>query len=211
MNYPTAIRVLLIISSLATLSILGDTGSLHAQIQVSYKPDKKVYMAHEAISGRLRIVNRAGRDLVLEGKNGISWLDFQVTDASGNLITPMRGKPGLEPVVLKAGQVLDRKVFVNRRYPMGQKGIYRIRANIYFAPLNRYFRTGIESLQITDGRQFWSQVVGVPPGYADAGAFRKYEVLRFDYQAQKEIYFRLVHFWPEFLVNLCHPKGLEPP
>ena len=191
MNYPTAIRILLIISSLATLSILGDTGSLHAQIQVTYKLDKKVYMAHEAISGRLRIVNRAGRDLVLEGKNGISWLDFQVTDASGNLITPIRGKPGLESLVIKAGQVLDRKVFVNRRYPMGQKGIYRIRANVYFAPLNRYFRTGIESLQITNGREFWSQVVGVPSGYADEGSFRKYEVLRFDYQAQKEIYFRL--------------------
>ena len=31
----------------------------------------------------------------------------------------------------------------------------------------------------------------MPSGYADEGSFRKYEVLRFDYQAQKEIYFRL--------------------
>lgn len=190
-NSPSAKRILLIISLLASLSMLGGAGQLCAQIQVTYKLDKKVYMAHEAISGRLRIVNRSGRDLVLEGRNGASWLDFQVTDSKGNLLSPMQGKAGMEPVVIRVGQVLDKKVYVNRRYSMGQPGIYRIRVNVYFPPLNRYFRTGIESLQVTEGREFWSQVVGVPAGYAEQGTYRKFEVLRFDYKGRKDIYFRL--------------------
>ncbi len=191
MNFPTEKRNLLIVGLLVAFAIIGGADQLCAQIQVTYKLDKKVYMAHEAISGRLRILNRAGRDLVLEGRNGASWLDFQVTDASGNLISPVQGKLGLEPVLIKAGGVLDRQVYVNRRYPMGQSGIYRVRVNVFFAPLNQYFRTKIESLQITEGRKFWSQVVGVPEGYAQAGSYRKYEVLRFDYRGRKEIYFRL--------------------
>ncbi|NOX98373.1 MAG: hypothetical protein GXP30_01315 [Verrucomicrobia bacterium] len=191
MNFPTAKRDLLIIGLLVSLVTLGGASRLNAQIQVTFKLDKKIYMAHEAISGRLRITNRAGRDMVLEGRNGASWLDFQVTDAAGNLISPVQGKPGLESVMIRAGQVLDRKIYVNRRYPMGQTGIYRVRVNVFFAPLNQYFRTKIESLQITKGRKFWAQVVGVPAGYEQEGSYRKYEVLRFDYRGRKEIYFRL--------------------
>jgi len=191
MSYPSVRRVLLIISLLMALPVLGNISQLHAQIQVTFKLDKKVYMSHEAVGGTLLIVNRAGRDIVLEGRNGASWLDFQVTDTTGNLLSPVQGRPGMESVVIRNGQALEKKVYVNRRYPLGRVGVYRIRASAYFSPLNRYFRTPVESVQITEGHELWQRVVGVPPGYAKQGTFRKYSILRFDYQGRKEIYFRL--------------------
>jgi len=191
MTYPTAKGVFLTISLLAVMPNLGDVGRLHAQIQVTFKLDKKVYMTHEAVSGRLLIVNRAGRDIVLDGRNGASWLDFHVTDSGGDLLSPLQGRAGLEPVLIRAGQSLEKKVYVNRRYSMGRIGTYRIKANVYFSPLSRYFQTRIQPVQITKGHELWSQVVGVPPGYADQGSYRKYAILRFDYMGRKEIYFRL--------------------
>jgi hypothetical protein len=191
MSLPIARRVFLIIGLLAALPMWGNLNQLHAQIQVNFKLDKKVYMTHEAVSGQLVIVNRAGRDLILEGNNSASWLDFQVTDRAGNLVTPVQGRAGLESVLIRAGKTLNKKVYVNRRYPMGQPGIYRIRANVYFAPLKRYFQTKIQSIQITNGAELWSQVVGVPAEFAQDGSYRKYSVLRFDQQGRKEIYFRL--------------------
>lgn len=191
MSHPIVKRVLLMISLLMVLSVMGNIDQLHAQLQVTFKLEKKVYMAHEAVAGRLLIVNRAGRDIVLEGRNGASWLDFQVTDSRGNLLSPVPERSGMAPLVIRAGQSLEKQVYVNRRYPMGQIGVYRIRVNVYFPPLERYFRTRVQSLQITEGHEFWSQVVGVPRGYAGEGSYRKYTVLRFDYQGQKEIYFRL--------------------
>ena len=193
MTCPSIRRVFLIIGLLAALPILGDMGQLHAQIQVTFKVDKKVYMSHEAVSGQLVIVNRAGRDLVLEGRNGASWLDFHVTDSAGNLLTPVQGRAGLEPVLIRAGQTLRKQVYVNRRYPMVRIGIYRLKENVYFPPLNRYFQTRIQSIQITGGHEIWSQVVGVPPEYDKQGTYRKYSVLRLDHQGGKEIYFRLSH------------------
>jgi hypothetical protein len=191
MSHPITKRLLPLVSLLAMVAVFGKTSQVQAQIQVSFELDKKVYMSHEAVAGKLLITNSAGRDVVLEGRNGASWLDFQVTDSGGNLMSPVPGRPGLEPLVLGAGQTLEKKVYVNQRYPMGRLGMYRVRASVYFPPLGRYFRTRIQSLQITEGRELWSQVVGVPPGYKGEGTYRKYSVLRFDQQSQKEIYFRL--------------------
>ncbi|MFK5920972.1 MAG: hypothetical protein QM496_02240 [Verrucomicrobiota bacterium] len=185
-------RILLLSSLLALLLLAGNLDQAQAQIQVNFKLNKKVYMAHEAVAGQLYIVNRSGRDLIIEGRNSnMSWLDFQVTDSRGNLLSPVPGRRGLESVIIRSGGTFKKQVYVNRRYPMGQKGVYRIRASVYFPPLKRYFQTKIQSLQITEGSEFWSQVVGVPPGYKEAGTFRKFAVLRFDYRNQKEIYFRL--------------------
>lgn len=191
MNRSIIKRVLLMIGLLAVLPLAGNFDQTQAQLQVTFELNKKVYMAHEAVAGELRIVNRSGRDLLIEGRNGTSWLDFQVKDSRSNLLSPVQGRPGLGSVTIRAGGVLKRQIYVNRRYPMGKNGIYRVRASVYFPPLNRYFRTGIQSLQITEGHEFWSRVVGVPPGYQEAGSYRKYAVLRFDYQGKKEIYFRL--------------------
>ncbi|MCF6313075.1 MAG: hypothetical protein L3J39_11545 [Verrucomicrobiales bacterium] len=170
---------------------LASFDSARAQIQVAFQLNKKAYMTHEAVAGQLSITNRSGQDLVLQGRNGAPWLDFQVTDTRGNLISPYQNRAPLGPVMIRSGDTFKKQVFVNRRYPMGQKGTYRVRVNVYFPPSNRYFRTRIQTMVVTSGREFWSEVVGVPPGFEGAGKFRKYEVLRFDFNRQKEIYFRL--------------------
>ena len=163
-----------------------------AQIQISLKMDRPLYVAHEPITGSLTIVNRAGRDLVFGDSNGMSWLDFTVTNKQGHLISPVRRHLNERPIVLSKGQTYEHKVTINRYYPMSMIGTYRVKANVTFPQINRVFQSKNLSIQVTDGQPMWSQIVGVPQGYTDAGKYREYSLMTFYHGARsKALYFRM--------------------
>lgn len=163
-----------------------------AQILVDLKLDRGVYIAHEPIGAKLTIVNRAGRDLIFGDTNGRSWLDFSVTDSRGNLVSPIQAARGARPVVIASGQTHQMRVVVNDVYPMGQIGSYRVRASVSFPQINRVFQSKSLTVQVAEGKPFWNQIVGVPPGYPGAGTYRVYELLTYFHGSrQKALYFRL--------------------
>lgn len=165
---------------------------VQAQIQAELKPDRTLYIAHEPITATLTIVNRAGQDLVFGDSNGMSWLDFTITDNRGHLITPVRRGLNERPIVLSAGQTYKHKVVINKLYPMAKIGIYRVKASITFPQINRVFDTKPVSVQVTDGQSMWSQIVGVPQGYPGAGTYREYSLMTYYHGARnKALYFRL--------------------
>lgn len=163
----------------------------NAQLQVEFTPTKKTYVAHEAITGVLRLTNNAGRDIVLGGKDGRSWLDFQVTSGRGHLLPTRQDAVQQPPIVLRNNQPYEITVVINRNYAMGETGLYRVKPNVYFPPVDRYFSTPPMSIQVTDGRPFWSQPFGVPPGRPGAGSYREYSLINFANLSQKELYVRL--------------------
>ena len=165
---------------------------VHAQIQAELKLDRSLYIAHEPITATLTIVNRAGQDLIFGDTNGMSWLDFSITDNRGHLITPVRRGLNERPIVLSAGQTYKHKVVINKRYPMAKIGIYRVKASITFPQINRVFDTKPVSVQVTDGQSMWSQIVGVPQGYPGAGTYREYSLMTYYHGARnRALYFRL--------------------
>lgn len=163
-----------------------------AQIQAELKLDRGLYVAHEPITGTLTIVNRAGQDLIFGDSNGLSWLDFSITDNRGHLITPVRRGLNERPIVLSAGQTYRHEVVINKRYPMANIGIYRVKASITFPQINRVFETKPVSVQVTDAQAMWSQIVGVPPGYQGEGSYREYSLMTYYHGARnRALYFRL--------------------
>lgn len=174
-----------------SLLLVGLT-QVHAQIQAELKPDRTLYIAHEPITATLTIVNRAGQDLVFGDSNGMSWLDFSITDNRGHLVTPVRRGLNERPIVLSAGQTYKHKVVINKLYPMAKIGIYRVKASITFPQINRVFDTKPVSVQVTEGQAMWSQIVGVPQGYPGAGTYREYSLMTYYHGARnKALYFRL--------------------
>ena len=161
-----------------SLLLVGLT-QVHAQIQAELKPDRTLYIAHEPITATLTIVNRAGQDLVFGDSNGMSWLDFSITDNRGHLVTPVRRGLNERPIVLSAGQTYKHKVVINKLYPMAKIGIYRVKASITFPQINRVFDTKPVSVQVTEGQAMWSQIVGVPQGYPGAGTYREYSLMTY--------------------------------
>ena len=176
---------------LFTISLFAERAE--AQIQVELKLDRKLYVAHEPITGQLIMVNRAGRDLVFGDSGGLSWLDFSVTDSRGHLITPVANVKNERSMVLAAGQTHRHKVTINKYYPMANIGLYRVKANVTFPSINRVFTSQPQAVQVTDGQPFGdSQIVSVPPGYPDAGSNRELSLMTFYHGARgKSLYFRM--------------------
>lgn len=185
MRCPPTILILI-----AVLFAFARTAS--AQINLDLKLDRNLYIADEPITGELIIVNMAGRDLIFGESGGMQWLDFNITDGAGYLISPVAGETSERPIVLTAGQTYKHKVVINRRYPMSKLGTYRIKASVHFPQMNRVFETKLVTVQVTDGQAMWSQIVGVPQGYPDAGRFREYSLITYYHGARsRALYFRL--------------------
>ena len=174
------------------LAVLWAGGISQAQFSVEFTPSKRVFIAHEAVVGVLKLTNNAGRDIVLGGESeDRSWLDFQITGPRGHLV-PMRRKSMKQgPVVLRNNQPYEISVIVNQNYDMSSTGVYRVKPNIYFPPLDRYFSVAPMNIQVTDGKPFFNQAFGVPQGREGAGSYREYELITFASLRQKELYFRL--------------------
>lgn len=178
------------LAGLALLFVFANQAD--AQIQVDLKLDRPLYVLHEPVTGTLTIINRAGRDLVFGESGGLSWLDFTVTDGKGNLITPFQGMPKETSIVLQSGQTYEHKVHINKYYPMGQVGIYRVKASVNFPQIRRVFQSPQQSVQITEGQPLWSQIVGVPQGHPRAGTYREYSLMTYYHGARnKALYFRM--------------------
>jgi len=84
------------------------------------------------------------------------------------------------------------QVTVNRRYPMADIGMYRVKATVTFPQINRVFSTKPTTVQVTKGQPMWSQIVGVPRGHPQAGTYREYSLMTFYHGARsRALYFRL--------------------
>lgn len=178
--------------ALAAVVSWSIVGRLSAQITVELEMDRSLFMAHEPITGKLTLVNRAGQDLIFGDSGGMSWLDFNVTDGSGYLLTPVQSGGVERPIVLSAGQTYTHEVTINKRYPMANTGTYRVKASVSFPQINRVFETKTVSVQVTDGQAMWSQIVGVPKGHPQSGTYREYSLMTYYHGARsKALYFRL--------------------
>ena len=187
---PRLRKYALIVGCLAAL-FAADTA--RAQLELGLEFDKKTFMTHEPVTAVLTLVNRAGREIVIDGPDGGSWLDFQVIDGRQNLIPPVPGAPKPQPLILPSGVQHKIRVMVNKAYPMSESGLYRVKVRVFFPPLGRHFETRVQTVNVVDGQVMWGpQIVGVPAGVDGAGAYRAYTLLTFFQGTQKRsLYFRL--------------------
>ena len=138
-----------------------------AQIAVSLSIKERLHIRHEAILATVAVTNNTGRDITLEDTRQSQWFGFQISVTGDRFIAPRDLHYRLEPLPMRAGETLKRTVNLNDLYPLGEYGTYAIRANIYFAGMDRYFSSKPTHVEITDGRVIWRRSAGVPEGEAE--------------------------------------------
>ncbi len=125
----------------------------------------------------------------------MSWLDFNVTDAQGYLITPTQEAISERPIVLSSGQTHKHKVTINKRYPMSSIGSYRVTASVTFPQINRVFQTKTLTVQVTDGQaHVESDCRGSQAGHPNRArnSYREYSLMTYYHGARsKALYFRI--------------------
>jgi len=165
--------------------------SLHAQIQVELKISRRFFMTYEPVVATVSITNRAGRDIVLQDADNQKWFSFSIFNGDDSPVGPRDLNYQVSPLTIPAGQTLKRKVNLNELYPINEFGLYRIRASVYFAELHKYFSSVPVSIEISEGKLIWQQVVGVPEGQEGAGTNRVISLLSFRLPDQNQLYVRV--------------------
>ncbi len=132
-----------------------------AQIQVDLKFSRLQYIAYEPVMARVTITNLAGRDIDLRDEGDQTWYGFEITGEHERLIAPTR-RPAEPSLHIAAGSSVTRKINLGELFPIGDLGLYRVRANVFFADLNKFFYARPKVFEVTSARPIWQRTVGDP-------------------------------------------------
>lgn len=148
---------------LAALALVLLASSARAQIQVELKFKRLQYIAYEPVVGTMTISNLAGRDIELRDDNDQHWYGFEVTGDEGRNLLPRlhRSEP---PLKIAAGTTVTRKIDLTPLFPITDRGVYHVRANVFFADLNKFFYARAKVFEVTNARPVWQRTVGDPTG-----------------------------------------------
>src|SRR5207248_8530779 len=92
---------------------------------------------------------------------------------------------------IPAGETVTRKIDLTPLYPVQDFGSYHVRANLYFADLNKFFYSSTKVFQVTDARAVWQRTVGIPEGLPGAGETRTYSLLSNRFPDHTSLYIRV--------------------
>lgn len=133
-----------------------------AQVRVDIGFKRKLYVMYEPIIATVTINNLSGRPLLLENSDHHRWFGFTIETGDGRIVPPINPDYALAPAAVGPGEKLTRAVNITPLFPLQEFGPYRVKATVYVPSFGRYFSSPPLSLEITDGRQIWQEVVGVP-------------------------------------------------
>ena len=121
------------------------------------------YIAYEPVLATVTITNLAGRDIELRDDRDERWYGFEVTTNEGRTLAPLAhaSEPSLR---IAAGTSVTRKINLTPLFPVADLGVYHVRANVFFADLNKFFYARAKVFEVTTARPIWQRTVGDPGG-----------------------------------------------
>ena len=169
---------------------LALAATAQAQIQVELKFSRLQYVAYEPVIATVKITNLAGRDIDLRDEAGQRWFGFEITANEGRYLAPT-AQPAEPPLKIDAGQTVTRKVNLTPLFPVHDLGPYRVRANVFFADLNKFFYSPTKVFHVGDARPIWQRTVGIPDDSPAAGNVRTYSLLSNRFADHTKLYVRV--------------------
>ena len=167
-------RSLSVIISL--LGLAACAGSAFAQLEVTLAFERDNYVSLETIEATVTIKNTVGKDVVLGGPGGSSWLNFQITDTSGAPANPIR-PVSVPNMVLRNGESLQRKFPLERSFYLSESGTYIVRAAAYFPDLEKFNLSRPMRFNVQQPRPpKWQEVFATPGGRG----YRRFQVFTFN-------------------------------
>lgn len=147
---------------LPLLLLLFFAAEATAQVRVDISLKRKLYVMFEPIIASVTINNLSGRPLLLDNADHHQWFGFNIETADGRPIPPVNPDYTLEPAAVGPGEKLTRAVNLTPLFPLHDFGAYRVKAVVYVKAFDRPFSSPPLTIEITEGRPIWQEVVGVP-------------------------------------------------
>lgn len=161
---------------LSLLAFIALASRASAQLEVSLAFERDNYVSLEPIEATVTIKNTVGKDVVLGGANGTSWINFQVHDTSGTPVSPIRPVIAA-PLMVRNGETLQRKFQLDRFFYLSESGTYIIRAAAWFPELEKHNYSRPMRFNVLQPRNpKWQEVFSVP---GERG-YRRFQVSTFN-------------------------------
>jgi len=161
------------------------SGLVQAQLATSLRLSKIQYLSGEPIIAVVTITNHAGRDIVFQGEAQRPWLDFVITNAQGDPVTPT-GRNAFGSMKITAGQTLSRQVDISGLFQLADSGTYSTSATVRMPGHDgETTTTNRVLLTVSPGRPYWTQKVGVG---GRSGTTREFRVLNFSGDQKSQLY-----------------------
>jgi hypothetical protein len=171
--------------------VVAGASTASAQLRVDLKIARRLFIVHEPIIASVQITNLAGRDVTLRDKDGQQWFGFQIMTPDERPIPPLNPNYSLEPMTVPEGKTVKRSVNLADLYQLSDFGLYRVKATVYFADLDRFFTSAQDNIELTEGKLIWQQTVGVPEGTEGAGTYRTLSILTHRLLRDNQLYIRV--------------------
>jgi hypothetical protein len=176
---------------LGLLILVGICGPVHAQLRVDIEFRRSLYLRYEPVLAFVTITNQTGQDIELADSGNHKWFSFQIETGDGRLIPPGTAEYTIDPIQIPAGQAIRRVINLTPLYPMGEYGMYRVKAAVFSAQAGRYFSSPALNVEITEGRIIWQQNVGVPEGAPGGAGTRTVTLLAHRLPNSAQLYLRI--------------------
>jgi hypothetical protein len=162
----------------------------YGQLAVNLSVKRRMHMLYEPVLASVTITNNSGRDIMLDDSDEGPWFSFTITGRDGKIIPPRNPNYSLAPLPLGPGETMKRTVNLTELYQLADSGTHKVRANVYFPAINKFFSSNADAIDLVEGHVIWSQTVGVPDG--DETAAHTFSLLTLDHDDGKYLYSRTV-------------------
>ena len=162
--------VFLLVAALAGVFGAG----AQAQVTVEARISRDTFLLYEPLRVLVTVHNISGRPVQLDEVEGQHWLDFTISYEDGREVLCLARLQPEGVVTIHPGQAITRTVDLLPLYDVRARGDYRVQAAVnnggvrtLSAPLR---------LNIIQGREIWSQTVGLPASEDQPEEYRTFSL-----------------------------------
>ncbi len=168
------------------VAMISATGDLRAQLSVQLRSEKNFFLLYESIPLVVSLQNNSGRTIQLDGSTERSWLTFSVNEQNGGTIRAVGRVNTAQTVLIPAGQTVNRTVDILPLYELRARGNYRVQAEVNASGISAV--SAPVKFTILQGRELWSQKIGLPSVDARNDEYRTYALLAHRTERDERLY-----------------------
>lgn len=162
------------------------TADLHAQLSIQLQAEKDFYLLYESIPVVVSLRNLSGRTIQLDGSAERSWLNFLVHEQSGAAVRATGQVNTSETVLIPPGQTVNRAVDIVPLFELRSRGNYRVQAKVDASGISAVSEP--VKFTVLQGRELWSQMVGLPSVDNSKDEYRTYVLLAHRTEREERFY-----------------------
>ncbi len=166
-------------------------GQAHAQYVTNLTLLKNQFLTGEPVVAVVSVTNRSGADVIVGGHGSRDWLQFEITQSTGQRLAPVSISSDT-PITMKAGGTTKHTVEISGGYSTSNLGSFSIVANVLHPISGQFYQSNTVRMTTTDSKpNMFDQPFGVPQGYPNAGRARRFQVILFRELADLQLYCRI--------------------